>query len=246
MKKSVLYLLLVLPLFFTIAGCEDLASEPEVPTDNKPKDTLQSEQLVYFQVVYRNYAWGFQHNGYYIDAKGNAHRYNLPATWIGCDSLSEISAEDLKKNLEQCDSIVPFKLQLDLQEKILLIDRIDQSNISTRTNRGADMGACSYFAFTYNNETKKYKRIFLETIGDWSYKNESLEAIELCNWLYNGNPPYSINFAPVIFLPPSDTTLFSTYVTIQNSDSTTSTTVNTDTSTVSSGTTNNPGIKTIY
>ena len=82
-----LFLLSILILF--IPGCK--------------KDTSISErQSVLFQFEYINYAWGYQHQGFIIDNKGNVLTYNNPEGWNFPDNNLNINEIQFNENLGKC------------------------------------------------------------------------------------------------------------------------------------------------
>ncbi len=95
-----LFLLSILILF--IPGCK--------------KDTSISErQSVLFQFEYINYAWGYQHQGFIIDNKGNVLTYNNPEGWNFPDNNLNITEIQFNENLDKCrltDKKIPQEIIL--------------------------------------------------------------------------------------------------------------------------------------
>jgi len=56
-------------MIFSLTNCEK---------DNDGTDISMTNQRIYFQYDYINFAWGYQHSGWLIDSSGNVHCYNKP------------------------------------------------------------------------------------------------------------------------------------------------------------------------
>ncbi|MEO6131037.1 MAG: hypothetical protein ABIQ02_04265 [Saprospiraceae bacterium] len=138
---------------------------------------------VYFQFEAKNYAWGIFHAGWFIDQNGNFDYFNLPDPWKEPDSLGYISKNDLLTNLEQADSVVYSISMHELQNKVSLIDDIDENKLSEIEQVAADTGTSSLYCYKWDNVKGKYKRIILETEGDFRQFNLDPEAQELASWL---------------------------------------------------------------
>jgi hypothetical protein len=154
-----------------------------IACSSKKEDTLiNKEQPVYFQYNYINWAWGYQHSGWLIDNKGNVNYYNKPADWRNGDQ-DGISYDDLIYNLSQTDSVIAKIDPLILKEKIKLIKDAIDGEISPETHTAYDAGVWALLAYYYDNNTKKYRTVFLAESGDVSSYNKDTAAIQLTNWL---------------------------------------------------------------
>ena len=89
MRVRVNKILIVSLALIILAGC-------------KKNFTLSDEQEIFFQYEYRNYAWGHQHSGYFIDNKGNVLTYDNPEGWNFPDSDMMIYGNKLLENLDKC------------------------------------------------------------------------------------------------------------------------------------------------
>ncbi len=137
----------------------------------------------YYTMEFHNFAWGEQHDGWMIDKDGNIMSFNLPEEWNYADSLGYISEEHLQENLARCTEKLgkTTKRRLYLNNK--LIAAAAEGTLSERKNIGADMGATTYLCYQYDKEKNLYKRVVLDTEGDWSYYNQSQEAKEITRWM---------------------------------------------------------------
>jgi hypothetical protein len=141
------------------------------------------EQQVLFQYEYINYAWSYQHSGWFIDTSGNLIRYNMPSKWNYPDTLGFIDDTAMINNLDFCYESGAIFPKLDLQAKIRLIDKAAKGTLTKPRYEMADAGIQRYSAFLYNKDTKKYKRILLYQWGDELIENTSSEAKELQKWM---------------------------------------------------------------
>jgi hypothetical protein len=142
-----------------------------------------SHQKILFQIEYINYAWGFAHQGLIIDSIGNVYSYNLPKKWVLPDSSGFINTDSLTSNLLNC-SLLTYKIDpKEISAKLLLMESASKGKLAKPVTEMADAGINSYYEFSYNTESKSYKRILLKQVGDIRIDNESPQAIELWKWL---------------------------------------------------------------
>lgn len=148
------------------------------------KTSILSQKL-FFQYEYINYAWGFQHQGWFIDSTGKVYSYNLPEsdTWNSGDENGVISASDLNENLSKAHSTGYTINTRELASKIDLINKAKLGEISEPVQVGADAGAMIYSCYTYDSSTKSYKRVILKKLGDYRVDNNSKSAYYLYKWM---------------------------------------------------------------
>ncbi|MFZ4581426.1 MAG: hypothetical protein ACOYM7_02135 [Paludibacter sp.] len=141
------------------------------------------EQQVLFQYEYINYAWSYQHSGWFIDTSGNLISYSLPAKWSYPDSLGFVTETAIIKNLSYCSKTDYIISKSVLQSKIELIEKSAKGTLTKPRYEMADAGVQRYTAFIFNKDTKQYKRILLYQWGDELIENTSAEAKELYKWM---------------------------------------------------------------
>lgn len=148
----------------------------------KDPDIFPSEQPVYFEYIYMNQAWGYQHSGWLLDKQGNINYYNLPGNWrfAGEDG---ISLEDLNYNLSQADTVIGSIDSETLNEKIQLIEDVIDGEITTPVHTACDAGGAALYAYYYDPGKKLYQPVFLAQSGDFESHNTSTAAVELTAWL---------------------------------------------------------------
>lgn len=148
--------------------------------DKQP--TIVKQKFI-FQKEYINYAWGYQLNGWIIDTSGTIYSYNLPDQWNNFDSLSNISNSLLKENISYTKETIGEIDHAGLSEMLPLIEEASKGTLTDPVNEMADAGTISFYCFVYDTQQETYKRILLNQTGDFSIKNNSVEANELYLWL---------------------------------------------------------------
>jgi len=165
-------------MLFILTSCEK---------NNDDIDNLKNNQRIYFQYDYINFAWGYQHVGWLIDSSGNVYCYNKPENWINQDSLGFISSTDMNINITETDSICYTIDKNELNDKISLISKASEGEISEPIHEMYDAGGTEFSGFLYNEDKKTYKKVLLKQIGDFRIDNSSPESIELYEWLVSIN-----------------------------------------------------------
>ena len=168
--KTILYLVLV-PILL-LGSCQKTELE------------IRPDQVAYFEYEYVNHAWGYQHNGWIVDKTGKILGYNLPDSWTFPDSAGYISEPDLEKNLSKTDTLYNYQISTtELTHKIKLIPGAAKGKLSERKNVMFDAGGWGFSCYIWDKNKHKYRKILLETKGDWEQYNQSPGALSLVTWL---------------------------------------------------------------
>ncbi|TDE11981.1 hypothetical protein [Dyadobacter psychrotolerans] len=167
--KAALYCLFVTLLFVSTA-CDDNMVKPV------------SDQEVYFEVSYTNFAWGEQFRGFLIDKDGKIKTYDKPAQWNKVTEKSGLSVAQLKENLSNSVNTDKSVSMAELKENISKISSIGNS-FSKPVAKGADQGQTLFYAYRYDAEKLIYTPILLSQTGDVESHNTDAAAIELSAWL---------------------------------------------------------------
>ncbi len=144
-----------------------------------------NHQNIFFEVEYENYAWGYQHRGFYINNDGEVHKYEYEFNaepWQSNPDNYYSEAELLKKYAPNDSLTQTISLKV-VAEKIELIIPAMQSKYSDSARVAADAGALRYICYYYDSVTKEYLQIILAQEGDWEFKKESEAADGLIKWL---------------------------------------------------------------
>lgn len=171
-------LVLGLVLLTALSGClrpDDIGSKDiEVDYANWPP---------IFQSEYTNYAWGYNHNGWMMNNSGQVKRFQKGAKWVFPDSLGYISAVDLSKNMNGCDSVLA---QISSKDFTLYAEKAitcAKGPMSKATNTMADAGEHIYAIYLYESGGNRYKRVILDMTGDWSQQNLATKSKEIVEWM---------------------------------------------------------------
>lgn len=157
-------------LLLGLFGCEE------------PADDAQ-EYL--FEHEYVNWAWGYNHWGWHINARGEVHAYTYapgdtfwdPASWSR-PTLAELT----EKYGHARERVLTVDADT-LRAKRRLIDAAAAGSYSDSLNILADAGTSAYICYRYDADEERYQRIVLTQWGDWQYENTSPSARELVSWL---------------------------------------------------------------
>jgi len=165
--------LALLVVLITLMSCND-----NIPT---------TQQRIFFEVHYINYAWGYTNQGILIDSLGNVYDYDLTLAqkdgWKSADEDGYISRTDMNKNFAFCDRIVHQVSMDSLQNFVYKIDEAAHGTVSEPVAVMADAGIKQYIAYIYDKKKDRYKKILLSQWGDMQCTNSSPEALELSAWL---------------------------------------------------------------
>jgi hypothetical protein len=156
------------------------------------KDHIISEnQQILFQCDYQNAAWGFQHEGFYIDNKGSILTYNNPGNWHFNDQYYVLTDKQVKENINKCE-VSPGKIPIEeLKKYTNLIHNIALSKVSARNYEAYDSGITEFICFQYSELTGTYKGHLIKMEGDITCENLNFFSKKVAAWIRNsGNKTY--------------------------------------------------------
>lgn len=146
-----------------------------------------TQQRVFFEVHYINYAWMYTNQGILIDSLGNIYDYNVTQAqkdgWKSADKDGYISRTDMNKNFAFCNHIIHHVGVDSLQYYVNKIDDAARGTLSEPVSVMADAGILQYIAYIYNEKKDSYKQILLLQWGDTQCTNSSPAASEISEWL---------------------------------------------------------------
>lgn len=147
------------------------------------EEVINTDQEVFFQVTYINYAFGKQASGFFIDKTGAVKTYQGEAKWDSEALKGQLSDLQMKENLALA-TITKKQLMLDeLKKYTQTISNISTDKFSKRISGGADRGSFMYYAYTFNSAENIYKAVKLAEDGDWVSNNEDANAQIIVDWL---------------------------------------------------------------
>ena len=148
-----------------LPGCEKLAY-----------DLTDLDQVVLFQKEFVNSAWGYHHNGFFIDTTGAVRVYDLPDSWNFPDSRGYISRDELHENLQMASV---SECTVDKNELLLyynLLFKAQTGTLSEPEQRMFDAGIVLYTGYIYDERRARYRQVLLRQEGDWYLENRSRDA----------------------------------------------------------------------
>jgi hypothetical protein len=170
MKPLLTRIVIISLLILSLPGC-------------KKNLSVSHKQSILFQFDYLNYAWGYQHNGFYIDNNGNVLKYNNPENWNFPDKDKILTKNQVEENISKCVQ-ADIKISNDeLQKLIKYIDHIASSKVTAIKNVAADAGASEYICYQYSENTGYYKGSLIKLEGDFTCENLNFFSKKVYTWM---------------------------------------------------------------
>lgn len=171
MKKIVILLFLS---FLTAVSC-------------KKKDNSGSQKAtVYFEYVYSNPQTNTL-NGWFVESNGVIKGFDNMRTpglsFREPDSTGLISETDMDYNISLADKDIVTISTTPLSLQYTSFLNVDANNISDKEVVSTGSGQQTFYGFINYPDTKTYKRIFLNTLGDYNQTNNSPDAASLIEYL---------------------------------------------------------------
>lgn len=165
-------------ILFSSAGC-------------KKNSVISHEQEILFQFEYVNYAWGYQHNGFIINSKGEILVYNNPDHWNFPDNNFNLTADQVTENLSACTATGKKISPEELQKYTGYIKNIASSRVTAPKNEGADAGSLEFICYQFSENTLSYKGYIIKMEGDYTCENLNFYSKKVTAWLkdINNNLP---------------------------------------------------------
>ena len=170
MRITVIKISLIFLIIQILAGC-------------KKNYIVSDKQVILFQVEYINYAWDYQHRGYFIDNEGNILTYNNPQEWNFPDNGSVISQDKLFENLSKCtisERIIPHD---ELEKFAKHISNIASSKVSALKNVGADIGTTTFTCYQFDEGSLTYKSSLIKMEGNSTCENLNFFSRKVASWM---------------------------------------------------------------
>jgi hypothetical protein len=165
------YFLLPAFLLALLNGCIELT---DLPAGTQP---------LIFQSEYVNHAWGYAHNGWMMDGSGTAKRFQKTAPWVFPDSAGYVSEADMQKNLAACDSVIEYITADELSKYSVKALSCSDGPMTTPKQTMADAGEHIYAFYRFESDKKRYKRVILSMVGDFSQENLAPNSKEVVEWM---------------------------------------------------------------
>ena len=166
MLKTIFFLIIA-----SLSGCDQ--DSIEVSTD----------QEVFFEVSYINFAWGKQFKGFLINKDGQIRTYDKPVKWNTIDGKNGLSLTQLEENISNTVASTTTISAADLKSYSSKISLITNSEFTKPVSAGADRGITSFYAYRYDPDKQVYTPVLLSQIGDTETYNTDKSAVEISTWL---------------------------------------------------------------
>ena len=149
----------------------------------KKNYAVNEKQHILFQYEYVNYAWGYNHEGFFIDDEGNIMTYKNPEGWIFHDQNYNLTENQLDENISKCTK---SEITISKEELVRLsshIRNIASSKVTAIKSAGADAGTSVFICYEFNEESSLYKGFLIKMEGDFSCENLNFYSKKVSLWL---------------------------------------------------------------
>ncbi len=156
-----------------------------VSTANQTTSPTLNTNKVYCERSSTNFAWGYQHNGIYVDAEGNLYSYSYQPKdrpWSPKQGDAP-TAEELADKYNHGKKLIRKIEPQEWQAKLKLLASASQGKLSKRKQSGADMGSNVCRCYVFDEMSNRFNEVALRVQGDWSYENLAPSAKALADWL---------------------------------------------------------------
>jgi len=153
----------------------------------KKNYVVNEKQHILFQYEYINHAWGYNHEGFFIDDKGNIMTYKNPEGWNFHDQNYNLTENQLDENISKCKK---SDITIDKEELAKFsahINNIASSKVTAIKSAGADAGTSAFICYEFNEENSIYKGFLIKMEGDFSCENLNFYSKKVSLWLKDIN-----------------------------------------------------------
>jgi hypothetical protein len=168
--KTRISFIVIISLILITSGC-------------KKSYNLNEKQHILFQYDYINYAWGYTHEGFYVDDEGKILHYKNPENWNFHAQDYNLNEKQLSENLSKC-TLSEVKIDKeDLGKFSSYIDNIASSKVTAKKSAGADAGTTVYVCYNYNEQSGIYAGTLIKMEGDYTCENLNFYSKKVSLWL---------------------------------------------------------------
>jgi hypothetical protein len=172
-------IIILFSIVFLITGC-------------KKNYVVNDKQHILFQYEYINYAWGYIHEGFYIDEEGRIMTYLNPEGWNFHDQDYNLSENKLYENISKCKKSDTKVGKEDLTKFSSYIDNIASSKVTAMKNVAADAGTSVYLCYSFSEDSHMYRGSLIKMEGDFTCENLNFYSKKVSLWLKEINTTLSI------------------------------------------------------
>jgi hypothetical protein len=172
--KSYRIAIISLSIILLTAGC-------------KKNNVISDKQHVLFQYDYVNFAWGYVHEGFYIDDDGNVLTYENPDNWNYNSKDYNLTEGQLAENLSRCRKSGIQISKDELAKYSAHIKNIASSKVTALKSVGADAGTSVFICYEFSEESGIYKGFLIKMEGDNTCENLNFYSKKVSLWLKDVN-----------------------------------------------------------
>jgi hypothetical protein len=156
-------------------------------TGCKKNYVVNEKQHILFQYDYVNYAWGYVHEGFFIDDEGNVMVYRNPDNWNFHGHDYNLTEQQLAENIARCS-----KSDIKIGKKELLkfssyINNISSSKVTAPRYESADTGTSAFVCYRFSEEKNEYIGSLIKMEGDVTCENLNFYSKKVSLWLKDIN-----------------------------------------------------------
>ena len=153
----------------------------------KKNYVVNEKQHILFQYEYINYAWGYNHEGFFIDDEGNIMTYKNPEGWNFHDQNYNLTENQLDENISKCTKSDITISKEELSRFSSHISNIASSKVTAIKSAGADAGTSVFICYEFNEERSMYKGFLIKMEGDFRCENLNFYSKKVSLWLKDIN-----------------------------------------------------------
>ena len=171
------WIAIVAVTILAIAGCAD-----RCPTEDSTEPT---SPMLAFGRVYLNWAWAYQHHGWYIDYTGtvSSFSYSVDDSMWYVEEDGLITLDELERIGALSDPTGRVVSDDTLFAMLKLSGPASRVPEPQPEHAGADAGVWSYAAYIWDDQTDAYRILTLFIGGDLAYETPSPQGRMLYEWL---------------------------------------------------------------
>jgi len=144
---------------------------------------VHDSQVILFQYDYVNYAWGYNHHGFFIDSEGNILAYDNPEDWNFPGQNYVISQSQLDENLSKCSNVARKVTAEEIEKYSKYIHNIASSKVTALKNASADAGKAEYLCYQFSEFYGSYKGTLIKMEGDNTCENLNFHSKRVAMWI---------------------------------------------------------------
>jgi hypothetical protein len=144
---------------------------------------VSKSQEILFQYEYIRTAGTYDHQGFFVDTRGNILSFNRPEKWNFPKDDQTITQKELLENISSCKLTGKIIPAAELQKNINSIDNIAASKVTFPKRTNTESGTSSYYCYQFSENSLTYKRTIVKTEGDLKCENLNFFSKKIVAWM---------------------------------------------------------------